>query len=191
MINFVIPILLLCAAAAVVMLLGTVEPEQRLAADTTRTGRLRALPPVRVEPLRSLESTGQQLRLEVDGTVVPFREARVAAEVAGRVIFKADECEAGSYVKKDQLLMRIDPTDYELEVQRLSRLQEQEYEALGEVDQEMSNAKRLIQVAQQDVALAAERSGPPKVASGGFCEPRRDRSGQAGAAGVHPTIGQR
>ncbi len=89
------------------------------------------MPPVRVESLRSLESTGEQLHLEVDGTVVPFREARVAAEVAGRVIYKADECEAGSYVRKDQLLMRIDPTDYQLEVQRLTRLQEQEYEASG------------------------------------------------------------
>jgi multidrug efflux pump subunit AcrA (membrane-fusion protein) len=168
MINFVIPILLLSAAAAVVMLLGTVEPEQRPAADTTRAGRLRALPPVRVESLRSLESTGEQLHLEVDGTVVPFREARVAAEVAGRVIFKAVECEAGSYVKEDQLLMRIDPTDYQLEVQRLSRLQEQEYEALGEVDQEMLNTKRLIDVAQQDVALQQKEVDRQKALPAGF-----------------------
>ena len=43
MIDFVIPILLLCGAAAIVMLLGTVEPEERPAADTTRAGRLRSL----------------------------------------------------------------------------------------------------------------------------------------------------
>jgi multidrug efflux pump subunit AcrA (membrane-fusion protein) len=150
------------------MLLGTVEPEQRPAADTTRAGRLRALPPVRVESLRSLESTGEQLHLEVDGTVVPYREARVAAEVAGRVVFKADECEAGSYVNKDQLLMRIDPTDYQLEVQRLTRLQEQEYEALGEVDQEMLNTKRLIDVAQQDVALQQKELDRQKALPAGF-----------------------
>jgi multidrug efflux pump subunit AcrA (membrane-fusion protein) len=91
--------------------------------------------------------------LVVDGTVVPYREARVAAEVAGRVIFKADECEAGAYVKRDQLLMRIDPTDYELEVQRLTRLKEQEYQALQELDQEMVNTQRLIEVAKKDEAL--------------------------------------
>ena len=121
----------------------------------TRTGSLWALTPVRVERLQTLESTGQPLYLVVDGTVVPYREARVAAEVAGRVIFKADECEAGAYVKRDQLLMRIDPTDYELEVQRLTRLQEQEYQALQELDQEMSNTQRLIEVAKKDEALQA------------------------------------
>ncbi len=134
-------------------MLGTVQTPQRPPADMTRTGRLRALTPVRVERLQTLESTGQPLYLVVDGTVVPYREARVAAEVAGRVIFKADECEAGAYVKRDQLLMRIDPTDYELEVQRLTRLQEQEYQALQELDQEMSNTQRLIEVAKKDEAL--------------------------------------
>lgn len=168
MVNVVIPLLLLAAATAAVALLGTVEPEELPAADTTRSGRLQALPPVRVTTLRSLASTGEQLKLEVDGTVVPFREARVAAEVAGRVIFKADDCEAGSYVKQDQLLMRIDPTDYQLEVQRLTRLQEQEYEALGEVDQEMANTRRLIEVAQQDVALQQKELDRQRALPEGF-----------------------
>ncbi len=168
MFNLVIPVLLLCGGLAVVLMLGSVEPENRPADDTTRVGRLRALPPVLVEQLRSLESTGEQLRLEVDGVVVPFREARVAAEVAGRVVFKADECEAGSYVMKDQLLMRIDPTDYELEVQRLSRLQEQEYQALSEVDQEMVNSKRLIDLAQQDVQLQQQEVDRLKALPDGF-----------------------
>jgi multidrug efflux pump subunit AcrA (membrane-fusion protein) len=151
--NFVVPLGLLALGAFVVIQLGTVQPAERPDADLTRTGRLKSLPPVRVVQLQSLKSTGQQLRLRVDGTVVPYRESRVAAEVAGKIVFKADECEAGSYVTKGQLLMRIDPTDHELEVQRLTRLQEQEYQALGEVDQEMVNSKRLIDVATQDVEL--------------------------------------
>lgn len=93
------------------------------------------------------------LRLQIDGTVVPYREARVAAEVAGKVVFKADQCEAGSYVAKDQLLMKIDATDYELEVDRLTRMKEQDYQAIREVDQEMENAKRSIEVAKKDLAL--------------------------------------
>lgn len=151
--NVVIPLLLLAGAAVVFWMLGAVQTPQRPPADRTRTGRLKALTPVRVERLQTLESTGQPLYLVVDGTVVPYREARVAAEVAGRVIFKADECEAGTYVKRDQLLMRIDPTDYELEVQRLTRLKEQEYQALQELDQEMANTQRLIDVAKKDEVL--------------------------------------
>ena len=153
MVNLVIPIALLCGAGLVVFLLGTVEPEKLPDLDNSRTGRLRSLPPVRVATIQSLESTGEQLRLEVDGTVVPYQEARVAAEVAGRVVFKSDTCEAGSIVKKGDLLMRIDATDYQLEVQRLARLKQQEYESLGEVDQEIVNTNRLIEVGKEDVAL--------------------------------------
>ncbi len=145
--------LLLAGAGLIFAWFGTVETAQRPPADTTRDGRLRALTPVRVSRLQTLESTGQPLYLVVDGLVVPYREAKVAAEVAGRIVYKSDACESGSYVQRDQLLMRIDPTDHELEVQRLTRLREQEYQAIQELDQEMVNAQRLIEVAKQDVAL--------------------------------------
>jgi len=92
----------------------------------------------------------------------------VAAEVAGRVIFKADQVEAGSYVKQGDVLMRIDPTDYEIEVERLTRLQEQEYQALSEIDQEMANAQRLIEVAKADVALQQREVDRQKSLPEGF-----------------------
>jgi len=153
MFNVIIPIALLCVGVAVVLMLGSVEPEKRPDPDTTIAGRLRALPPVRVAKLQSLDATGQRLELEVDGVVVPFQEARVAAEISGRVVYKDEACEAGTYVAKDQLLMRIDDTDYELERQRLTRLLEQEQQSIKELDQEVENSKRLIDVAEQDVEL--------------------------------------
>ncbi len=150
------------------MALGTDAAPERPESDTTRVGRLKALTPVRVERLQSLAQTGQPLKLQVDGTVVPFREARVAAEVAGKVVFKSDECESGSYVKEGQLLMRIDATDYELEVDRLTRMKEQDYQALREVDQEMANAKRLIGVANQDVELQRKEVERQNAMPAGF-----------------------
>ncbi len=168
MINVLIPIGLLAAAVALVLILGTAETEQHVGADNTRTGRLRSLPAVRVDRVQSLKSNGNQLQLKVDGTVVPYREVQIAAEVAGRIVYKAEECEAGSYVRQDQLLMRIDATDYELEVQRLTRMQEQEYQALKEVDQEMVNAKRLIDVAKRDVALQQREVDRQKSLPAGF-----------------------
>ncbi|MEM6469509.1 MAG: HlyD family efflux transporter periplasmic adaptor subunit, partial [Planctomycetota bacterium] len=62
-------------------------------------------------------------------------------------------CEAGAIVSEGDVLMKIDPTDYQLEVERLTRLRDQEYRALGEVDQEMINTKRSIDVAREDVRL--------------------------------------
>ena len=78
------------------------------------------------------------------------------------------QCESGSYVKAGQLLMRIDRTDYELEVQRLTRLQEQEYQALTEIDQEMLNTKRLIDVSEQDVQLQQKEFDRQKALPAGF-----------------------
>ncbi|TWT50262.1 Multidrug resistance protein MdtA precursor [Rubripirellula amarantea] len=152
-VNVVVPLLLLGVAAAAVWALGTVEPEKRPPLDVTRTGRMKALAPVRVERLMSLEETGAKLNLDVDGTVIPYREARVAAEVAGRVVFKSEKCETGQYVQEGELLMKIDATDYELQVEELTRQKEQAYQSLKELDQEMANAQRLIEVAKDDIRL--------------------------------------
>ena len=166
--NIIAPLAVIAAAVAVVFALGTVEPEKRPPADTSLAGRMKALTPVRVRRTTTLEALGKQLELRVDGTVVPFREVQIATEVAGRIIFKSDKCEAGSFVEENDLLMQIDPTDYELEVQRLTRLQEQEYEALGEVDQEMANTQRLVDVAKEDEALQKQEVDRLKSLPDGF-----------------------
>lgn len=153
MFNLILPLVLLTIGVGVLILFGKVEPQSRPRADKTRTGRLRALPPVRVEPLAAIDVQQTPLQLEVDGTVVPFSEALVAAEVAGEIVHRTDECQTGSFVNAGQLLMKIDSTDYQLEVERLTKLKEQEYQALSELDQEMANLKRSLEVAKQDVAL--------------------------------------
>lgn len=151
--NLVCPLLLLAVAGGIVWKLGTVQSPARPPIDDTKAGRLFALPAVDVVPVRSLESTGQKLQLKTDGTVVPFREIILATEVAGQIIEKSVKCEAGKFVKKGDVLMTIDPTDYELEVKRLQRLQQQEYESLGELDQEMANTEKSKELALADIQL--------------------------------------
>ncbi|WP_372718847.1 efflux RND transporter periplasmic adaptor subunit [Novipirellula sp.] len=166
--NLIIPLAIVVVAVGTVIALGKVGPSQRPPADASYAGRMKSLTPVRTERVKSLSDFGKRLQLHVDGTVVPYREVRLATEVAGKIIFKSDKCEAGAFVKKDDLLMRIDPTDYELEVTRLTRLKEQEYEALGEVDQEMANTKRLIEVAIQDETLQQREVQRLQSLPGGF-----------------------
>ncbi len=101
----------------------------------------------------TLQEVDRPLELRVDGVVVPFREITVAAEVSGRITKKTPECETGNFVKKGTLLVEIDPTDYEQEVERLTRAREQDYQALKEVDQELINIKMLVETADQDLAL--------------------------------------
>ena len=57
-----------------------------------------------------------KLTLDVDGTVVPFREIRIASEVSGRIKNKNPQCRAGSFVTKGTLLFEVDPRDFQLEV---------------------------------------------------------------------------
>ncbi len=153
LLNIAIPTLILIAAAGLVKYLGTVESPARPPLDDTPVGRLFALPAVDVVPVRSLASTGEKLHLSADGTVVPYREASLATEVDGRIVEKSPLCEAGKYVTKGHVLMKIDPTDYELTVKRLQREQQQAYESLGEVDQEIINTGRSLELGRADREL--------------------------------------
>lgn len=151
--NLVLPLLILAGAGILFVLLGKSEAPQRPADDMSRVGILKRLPTADVTPVHSLEDFGGRLNLTVDGVVVPFREVQLATEVAGRITYKDPVCEAGNFVRKGQLLFRIDPKEYQLDVDRLTQMREQEYQQLGELDQEMSNAQRLLEVAEQDLAL--------------------------------------
>ncbi|MEM9643533.1 MAG: HlyD family efflux transporter periplasmic adaptor subunit, partial [Planctomycetota bacterium] len=116
----------------------------------------------------SLSALGAKLELSVDGEVVPYREAVIATEVAGKVIFKSDDCEAGTFVQKGAVLMRIDPTDYELEVERLTRAKEQTYQSIRESDQERVNTQRLIKMAKDDIAIQERELKRQKSLPKGF-----------------------
>ena len=151
--DFIIPVGLLAAGVTVLLLLGTAETEKKPAIGTDYDSRLEALSEVRVERLHTLTSLDEQLQLIVDGSVAPFREVQVATEVSGEIIAKYAICEAGAYVEAGTPLMKIDTTDYDFEVERLTQVKKQEYQALKEVDQERDNTKRSIEIAKEDMAL--------------------------------------
>lgn len=151
--NLVIPVALLVAAGLAVFALGKVASPQKPPLDRTLVGRMKSLPSVRVERVRSLAETGASLFLNVDGTVVPYREVQLASEVSGRIITKSPECEAGKFVKANTELIRIDPTDYQLELNKLETTRQQEYAAIDEIDQQVENTKLQITNALEDVRL--------------------------------------
>ncbi len=115
----------------------SVEPEQRL-------------PTVETVPV-AIHQGGLQIR--TDGIVVPHREVQLSAEVGGRIIHKAPECRPGRYVEKGQLLLTIDPREYQLEVDRLQRELDRAAVAIQEIDVELENTRALIALAEEKVAL--------------------------------------
>ena len=94
----------------------------------------------------------QGMALEADGIVVPYREIKISSEVAGRVIERSEICRAGNYVKKGDLLVTIDPQDYQIDVERLEQEVEQASVSLDELNEEIQGAESLITIAEQELA---------------------------------------
>ena len=62
----------------------------------------------------------QDMRIEIQaqGTVTPLRETAILAEVKGRVIEVAPSFNVGGFVSRDDILLRIDPRDYQTNLLR-------------------------------------------------------------------------
>jgi len=91
--------------------------------------------------------------ISVDGSVIPFREISTSAEVSGRVVFKAPECKAGKYVTAGTLLLRIDPQDYDFEIQRLRSQLNEATATKEELEVEILSTATLIKLSREDLAL--------------------------------------
>ena len=94
-----------------------------------------------------------QLELEVDGEAIPFRQVTLAAQVAGTIVDKSDRCRAGQFVKSGELLLQIDPQDYDLTIERTQKLIQQTEVNIEELDVERTNTEQLITLAQDDLVL--------------------------------------
>ncbi len=90
---------------------------------------------------------------DVDGAVIPFRQINVPAEVAGRVSFKSENCRIGHMVEKGELLMRIDPQDYQLELRRLEQNLKQAQASLNELKVQTAAARRQIELSREDLTI--------------------------------------
>ena len=93
------------------------------------------------------------LTINVDGVAVPYRELLLTSKVAGSISFKAEECNAGQFIKKGSLMMEIDPRDYSLEVERLKRELLEAEASLAEVDAELANTEALLKLAGEELEL--------------------------------------
>ncbi len=110
-------------------------------------------------PLVETVPVGQQesgLEITADGVVVPFRNVTISAEVEGRVVEKSENCREGKAVKAGEVLLRIDPANYELEISRLERERDQTQANLAELEVQLSNADSSIALAKEEVSLHQE-----------------------------------
>ena len=147
--RFLAPVLLLMAGIGIIYAGRFSRPAPPATPEESSSDRLLL---VEAEPFSIHQGP---LRVEVDGTVVPFREVRISSEVTGRVLVKQEVCRAGKVVSQGTALLQIDPADYELDAQRLENQVQQAVVNLQEVDQELSNSQELLKLATADLQLRA------------------------------------
>lgn len=68
--------------------------------------------PVTVEVARVVKEN-LHIEVQAQGTVTPVQETTILAEVKGRIIELAEEFHVGGFVSSDDVLLRIDPRDYQ------------------------------------------------------------------------------
>jgi multidrug efflux pump subunit AcrA (membrane-fusion protein) len=104
-----------------------------------------------------VEKFSGQFTMQLDGIALPHRRIKLAAEVEGHITKKTDNARGGRHVAPGDPLFEIDPTDYQLAVERLKAQSLQSIEELAAVDVDIASTESLLSLATEDQELA-ERS---------------------------------
>ena len=95
-----------------------------------------------------------ELDMTVSGSVVPFREIRVAAKVSGNVVKKHPKCEAGNFVNAGEPLIEIDPSDFQNQLEISNAELDQSRRLLAENELEIAAAMDALELAKRDYQIA-------------------------------------
>ncbi|MCA9077877.1 MAG: biotin/lipoyl-binding protein [Planctomycetaceae bacterium] len=106
-----------------------------------------------------VKATDGRFTVEVDGVALSYRQITHSAQVAGEIIDKIEQCRSGHFVAEDQYLLEIDPSNYQLEIERLEVQIEQADANLSESSTEIGNVEALIELAKEDVKLQRDNLG--------------------------------
>lgn len=150
--GWLIPIAIVALGVLVFLGLGKQVPKQVDSDPADPWVKLTKMPMVNVESMEEFRGI-ETLDIDLSGTVVPFRQVTIGAEVPGRVVFKSDLCRIGRYVNRGDLLLKLNPKDYELEIERIGSLKESEYAQQKELEQEIANIKRSLALAEEELEL--------------------------------------
>lgn len=128
-------------AAFVILGKGQSKPDQPPPDDT------------RIVNVEAAVLEDSEIEFEIDGVVVPYREIKLAAEVAGRVTDKPTDFRVGRTVQKGDTIALIDRRDYELELERLQEELQQANNNITETDVQISSTNGQIALAQENLTI--------------------------------------
>lgn len=145
--RYVVPILVLGCAGWFVYSMGARKRPQR------------KKPPVRksipVDLVKVRPHTGT-LDIVVSGVAIPYRDVQIAARVGGEVVFKSESLSPGHLVQKGDLLLRVDPSDYEIEVARLEQEVAKAKLDIERLQLDKENTQRVLAI-NKDILMLRKR----------------------------------
>ena len=107
-------------------------------------------PLVRTAPL---ERHSQPVVIQMDGNANSFRVITVGTQVKGQIRSRSDNARNGMFVEEGDLLFEIDPTNYQIDIDRLEAQQSQTQEEIGSVEVDILNTAELISLSEQEWRL--------------------------------------
>ncbi|GAB5450707.1 MAG: efflux RND transporter periplasmic adaptor subunit [Halioglobus sp.] len=114
-------VIMLAAASAVTLLLYMARPSTEVAEPEYQ--------PVTVDVAEVVKET-VRIQVQAQGSVTPLRQSNLLSEVSGRVLEVSPNFNVGSFVSAEEVLLRIDPSDYEAALLRARAAVEQAESAL-------------------------------------------------------------
>lgn len=136
--TILISISILIGAAAVILLIFSTEPEASRETATKQTPML-----VQVTEAEQGDFTPT---ISATGTVIPSQEIMLSPRVSGQVVDRSPNFTPGGYVEEGEMILQIDPSDYET---ALTQAQSDLRQARSELQRELG----LQQAAQREYDL--------------------------------------
>lgn len=140
----VLPVLVLLLGAGSLFVFGQrPEPETRDSNERTATA-------VETRPAEPVE---KPFPITVDGEAVSYRSIKISAEVDGRVTNLPERSRGGHFVNEGDLLLEIDPTDYQIAVERLTAQLQQATHDLEAVAVDIEGTQAMLELADEELTI--------------------------------------
>jgi RND family efflux transporter MFP subunit len=134
--------LIIGIASVFVLLKNRSEPQQAALTEPAKPVRFIRVPELDVVP----HATGY-------GSVEPGKTWDAVAEVTGRIIETYPQLKNGELIKADSVILRIDPSDYELALAQVDTDIQGVQAQLAELDAREINTRASLEIEQQALAL--------------------------------------
>lgn len=141
----IIPAIIVGILIFIFLVKNRAEPEKKPLAETARAVRVIEVPQIDVTPT-----------LKATGTVKPHQVWNGVAQVSGKIIEKHAQLNKGAIIQAGEVLLKIDPSDYELAIDQAKTNIEATQAQIAESKVKEKNAKASLKIEEDALRIAKQ-----------------------------------